>query len=241
MELKVIIENAAQLAREDSEAFAMLRRQGFGASDSSILLGVNPFPDNTIPNLLREKQSDKLTQREKRIGAMVNVRKGADLEPLILQKFIEKYALDPNLVEKPEAMFRIGDTPLTVNFDGIYRSEVGQIPIECKYVSPHGGKYYNLNKALNKRLLMDGVLSPLGPNVTEVYIERRAEQAGIPVYYYTQIQQQMLALDAPVGFLAALFDKDWELRAFRVLADEQIQKKLLEVAEELWNLLPENN
>lgn len=242
-ELKAIVENAAQLAKEDNEAFAMLRRQGFGASDSSIILGVNPFPDNTVKNLLKEKQSDKLTAREMKIGQMVNVRKGSDLEPLILKKFIEKYDLADNLVDKPDAMYRIGDTPLTVNFDGIYQiTDDLAAPVECKYVSPYGGKYYNQHKADHSPYLpITGRLANLGTEVTHKYIADRAQEAGIPIYYYTQIQQQMLALDAPIGYLAALFDKDWELRVFTVMPDKLIQKKLLEVAEDLWNSLHEKN
>ena len=93
MELKVLIDNASDLAKHDPEYFAMIRRVGFGASDSSILLGVNPFPNGTIEKLIEQKKSKHLTPDELAIGQMVNVRKGVDLEPLILQKFREKYGI----------------------------------------------------------------------------------------------------------------------------------------------------
>jgi predicted phage-related endonuclease len=233
MELKTIVENAAELSRTDNEAFAMVRRAGFGASDSSVLLGVNPFPDNTIPKLLEQKRSPVVTADELKIGQMVNVRKGADLEPLILQKFQEKFQVPDTNLEKPEAMFRIGDTPLTVNFDGVLQILGTKVPVECKFVSTYGGKYYNMSKTIQLPTQIYDLME-LGTEVNSIYLTRRAEEAGIPIYYYTQIQQQLLALDADFGYLAALFDKDWELRVFTIMADKQVQNKLLEVAEELW-------
>ena len=74
----------------------------------------------------------------------------------------------------------------------------------------------------------------LGNEVNSMYLTRRAQEAGIPIYYYTQIQQQMLGLGAPFGYITALYDKDWELKTFLVMADEQVQNKLMEVAEEVW-------
>jgi len=233
MTLHIVTENAAELARQNQEAFAMIRRAGFGASDSSVLLGVNPFPDNTIPKLLEQKRSPVVTAEELKIGQMVNVRKGSDLEPLILQKFQEKFQVPDTNLEKPEAMFRIGDTPLTVNFDGVLQILGTKVPVECKFVSTYGGKYYNMNKTIQLPTQLYDLME-LGTEVNSIYLTRRAEEAGIPVYYYTQIQQQLLALDADFGYLAALFDKDWELRVFTVMADRQVQNRLLEVAEELW-------
>jgi predicted phage-related endonuclease len=236
MELKVIAENASVLSYTDPQAFALLRRAGFGASDSSILLGVNPFPDGKIEKLLEQKRSTVLTQSEIDIGNLVNVRKGADLEPIILRKFMEQHNVHKDFIEKPTAMYRIGDTPLTVNFDGVMVVPPHSIPVECKFISTYGAKYYNMGKATNDRYKLYD-LSNLGTDVNALYLTRRAEEAGIPIYYYTQIQQQMLALDAPYGYLAALFDKDWELRTFVVMADERVQQKLLEVAEYSWKMI----
>lgn len=238
MKLKVITKNAAHLAKYDNETFALIRRAGFGASDSSILLGVNPFPNNTLADLIKQKQSNEMTDNERRIGQMVNVRKGADLEPLILEKFVEKFNIQESKVSKPTAMYKIGDTPLTVNFDGVWDMpmESYRVPIECKFVSIYGAKYYKFEKSIDHYgQLYD--LSNLGVEVNNIYLTRRAEEAGIPIYYYTQIQQQLLALDAPFGYLAALVDKDWELRVFPVVADKQVQQKLMEVAEEQWKLI----
>lgn len=235
--LHVVMEDMARLAQDDQEAFAMARRAGFGASDSSILLGVNPFQDSTIDNLLQQKRSKFITADELKIGQMVNVRKGSDLEPIIMKKFQKKYNVPDDKFQKPTAMFRIGDTPLTVNFDGILELLPIHVPVECKFVSTYGGKYYDLSKTCGEPLPMGGDLSFLGAEVNKEYIISRAKEAGIPVYYYTQIQQQLLALDAPFGYLAALFDKDWELSVFKIIADEKVQQKLMEVATNLWKIL----
>lgn len=239
MELKILIDNASELAKNDSKSFALIRRVGFGASDSSILLGVNPFPDNTLTNLIMEKQSNVVSARELAIGQMVNVRKGTDLEPIIMSKFEERFNRE---VSKPEAMYRIGDTPLTVNYDGVMAVTSNcNVPVECKFLSTYGAKYYNMSKQImGDELPMAYDLEDLGDMVNGVYLTKRAAEAGIPIYYYTQIQQQMLGLGAPFGYLTALFDKDWELKTFLVMADEQVQKKLLEVAEDTWKMITPN-
>ena len=238
MELKVISHDASHLAKHDNEAFALLRRAGFGASDSSVLLGVNPFPNNTLADLIKQKQSNTMTDNERAIGQMVNVRKGSDLEPIILEKFIEKFNIQENKVEKPTAMYRIGDTPLTVNFDGIWEMPMKsfRVPVECKFVSTYGGKYYQFEKSIDHYGQVYDLMN-LGVEVNNIYLMRRAEEAGIPIYYYTQVQQQLLALGAPFGYLAALVDKDWTLRVFPVVADAQVQLALMEVAEEQWKLI----
>lgn len=237
MKLNIVAENASELARNDSEAFAMLRRQGFGASDSSILLGVNPFPDGTIEKLVEQKRAKYVTAKELEIGKMVNVRKGSDLEPLIMRKFQEKYEVPDAKIEKPDAMYRIGDTPLTVNFDGVYDLGPFQVPVECKFISMYGMKYYDFTKCCSHTLPLGGDLKPLGTDVNKLYLLERAKEIGIPIYYYTQIQQQLLALDAPFGYLAALNDKDWDLKTFLIVADKQVQNKLMEVAEQVWQTI----
>ena len=60
-ELEIVVPDAAQLAEEDKEAFALIRRQGLGASDSSIILGVNNW--TTIDQLIEQKNTPCITQR----------------------------------------------------------------------------------------------------------------------------------------------------------------------------------
>ena len=236
-ELEVLVENASELAANDQEAFALIRRLGFGASDSSILLGVNPFPDGNIQNLIAQKQSKFLTASEMAIGQMVNVRKGSDLEPLILKKFIEMYKLDPANIEKPAPMFRIKDTPLNVNFDAIFQLHNYRIPVECKFISSFGGKYYDYSKAMGAGTLVYGkTVAELSTTQSiESYLTARAQEAGIPIYYYTQVQQQMMGLNAPFCYLTTLAEKDWESRTFCIMADSRVQQVLLETAHVVWN------
>jgi len=236
-ELIVEVPNASELARTDNEAFAMVRRRGFGASDSSVLLNVNPFPDGTMEKLLEQKRSRFITAEEMAIGQNVNVRKGADLEYLILDKFIKKFNVAPQLINKPSEMFRIGGTALTVNYDAIMEVKPFRIPVECKYVSPYAGKYYNFTKSIRDVLKMEGTLANLGTEVNNLYLNKRAEEAGIPIYYYTQIQQQMMGLNAPFAYLTVLVDKTWEIETFLVQADPQVHQKLLEVSTKAWELV----
>lgn len=240
--LEVEVEDASFLAAEDQEAFAMIRRVGFGASDSSILLGVNPFPDGKIETLIQQKLATSVTDKELAIGKMVNVRKGSDLEPLIMKKFEEAFGIDEGLLVKPKAMYRIPDTPLTVNFDGVLTLHEHEIPVECKFASIYGHRYYDLSKSVAEpeKGQVKGLPMPRDPipegdePVTAKYILRKAKEAGIPVYYYTQVQQQLLASRAPFAYLTALCDKDWTLRTFTVLADHAVQEKLRRVAEDAW-------
>ena len=56
-----------------NEEYAMLRKDGLGASDSSIVLGVNPY--KTIQELIEEKSRDHLTEEEKAVGNESAVKK----------------------------------------------------------------------------------------------------------------------------------------------------------------------
>lgn len=234
--LELLVANASEMSRNDQDAFRMIRRQGFGASDSSILLGVNPFPNGTIEKLLEQKRSMVATEDEMLIGQMVNVRKGSDLEPIIMRKFEQVCGLEEGRVEKPDGMYGIKGTHLTVNFDGVLSLPPFTVPVECKFVSAYGGKHYNVGKAQGHNLAVSMYdLMNLGTEVNNIYLMRRAEECGIPIYYYTQVQQQLYALKAPFGFLAALFDKDWELKVFTIMADPLVHQALLDSSEHWWD------
>ena len=110
--LEIAVADIDQFSNDD---YIILRRQGFGASDSSILLGVNPY--KTLPELIKEKASNVITAEERAIGEKAAVRKGRDLEPLIIVKFQEAFKKE---CIKPKDMYRIKNTNcLTVNFDGV--------------------------------------------------------------------------------------------------------------------------
>lgn len=229
--LKIICENAYDLALNDKEAFILLRRNSFGASDSSVLLGVNPFLDTS--KLVEQKCSKEITQEELEVGEKENVRKGVDLEPLILDKF-EKWSGFETY--KPDAMYQLYPYDwLTVNFDGIIKLDKTHIPVEAKFVSTYANKYWIRGKAL-KHAHEGFPVRCAGKNIKE-HIEDTASMHGIPPYYYTQIQQQLLALDAPFGYLVALFDKGWELGVYKIFADIVTQNSLIEISKDTWETI----
>jgi predicted phage-related endonuclease len=96
--LEIVVQNIDQFVNED---YALLRKNGLGTSDSSALLGVNPFTSRE--DLIAEKVRNYITEEEKGIGDLTNVRKGRDLEPLIIQKY-EKYM--GSTIIKPIDMYR---------------------------------------------------------------------------------------------------------------------------------------
>lgn len=227
--LLVAHHDMAYLSREKPLEFALLRRDGFGASDSSILLGVNPY--SKYEQLITEKCSTEITEEELKIGKLPNVRKGADLEPLILQKAETFLGMK---LAKPAPMFRLQEYPmLTVNFDGIANMSDTLIPVEAKYVSTWGDKYWNKGYAVKKSIIEGGPKICGGSGVSEHIIEA-AGLYGIPPYYYTQMQQQLLALKSEWGILVGLFDKDWEIYCYKIYADEFTQRALINMATEGW-------
>ena len=75
------MENIPSLTDDE---YALIRRQGLGASDSSILLGVNPY--KTKDQLIIEKRSKHITDEERAVKLKDAVRKGFDLVTLGLSR-----------------------------------------------------------------------------------------------------------------------------------------------------------
>ena len=203
--------NASELSEEE---YALVRKDSLGASDSSILCGVNLY--KKLDQLIAEKNAKFLTDEEKEIGKKPAVRMGRDLEPMLLTRFAERHSVT---VEKPPMMYRVKEFPyLTINFDGVSPDiEPGQnIPIEAKCVTRFGAKYYN------KTVVAEQVKSMEITRRGDIkdHIKYYADKCGIPGYYYTQVQQQLLGSGAPYGFLTALFIETWEFVDFIVPRDE---------------------
>ena len=222
--IEVAVENIDSVSKED---FTQLRRQGFGGSDSSVLVGVNPF--STISDLIQSKIRTELSEEEKAIGKLAAVRKGNDLEPLIIEKATE---ILENTVFKPPHMYRFKEYPfLTMNFDGVTDLENKQyVPVEIKVCTYKGEKHYNKFKALYDESLPEGEQARLEPeDISEnnMSIEERAAHYGIPPYYFTQLQQEMMALNAPFGFIAVLFESDWYVRIFKAWKDPKTQNAII--------------
>lgn len=222
-EKEIDVPNASWLAEHAPEEFAKIRRQGFGTSDSSILLGVNHW--TTLDNLIEQKNCDTLTPEEIAIGDKPQVRMGRDLEPLVLDKF-KAWAEEPN-ISKPAAQYRLIDLPmLTVNYDALW----GTVPVEIKTISTFAYKYWDFDKAM---LSVDQEPQPQSygsAHSIKEKIEMQAKMVGIPPYYYTQVQQQLLGTPATHAYLAALNIKDWTLYVFRIVEDEEIQHELINTA-----------
>jgi predicted phage-related endonuclease len=226
---EVAYENAADLADNNQDKFREIRRMGLGASDSSVILGVNPFPDNTVAELTRQKISNVATETEKKIGKMVNVRKGIDLEPLILSKFEKKFGIE---VDKPQDMYRITEFAfLTVNYDGLTKDEP-EVPVEVKFISKYGAKYYDFGRVIQPGQEPLAIASQ--ENITKQYIKDMAKKTGVPVYYYTQVQQQLLGTGADYAYLVGLKDTDWKLYVWKIIRDSRTIESLIVKGGQFW-------
>lgn len=212
MNVEVSVPMASELAPEE---FAMIRRDGFGGSDSSVLLGVNPYTNKN--ELLRQKVSLTLSEEEKEVGNQIAVIKGNDLEPLVIQKFERFFGLK---TYKPTDMYKFRDWPfLNMNFDGITGDANQYYPVEIKIITKKGEKHYNPMKAIFAEGLGHMPL-PQNYAITNNSWDTKSAQYGIPPYYYTQLQQEMFACNAPFGFLCTLNESNWKVYCYFVHKDQ---------------------
>ena len=202
------------------EEYAKIRMDYFGASDSSKLLEVNPFSLDPLKELLNEKLTGKVDET---IGKKASVRMGKDIEPIILKKAANLLKVD---IYKPRNMYKDKTTILATNFDGVTEEFV---PVEAKAVTRFGKKYYNFlnaeyntnqGEAYEKPMLPKPKLKIEDFEDLQTYINKMAEYYGVPVYYYTQVQQQILALNSQEGFLAVLDVENWDMHIFRIYKDD---------------------
>ena len=136
-------------------------------------------------------------------------------------------------------MYRFKDYPyLTMNFDGVTDIDGKQyVPVEIKVCTYKGEKHYNKFKALYDEALPEGAQVRVEqPDISEanMTIEERAAHYGIPPYYFTQLQQEMMALNAPFGFIAVLFESDWNVRIFKVWKDPKTQNAIIIQGYKTW-------
>lgn len=229
--LEIKIEDVDKLTEEE---YALIRKESFGGSDSSVLCGVNLY--KTLDQLITEKNSKFLTEEEKEVGKKAIVRKGRDVEPIILNKAA---ALLDREVYKPTAMFEFKEQPiLTLNYDGVCNINNQLIPVEAKLVSKWGEKYYNKDKTIEDNMDVD--MKVEGDSL-EAHIKRKATRIGIPAYYYTQVQQEMMGLNAPYGYLAVQFDESWDFKLYYVKADSFVQNKIKDIADKYKDKIKKNS
>ena len=228
----------ADIDQYPNKEYALLRKNGLGTSDSSIVLGVNPY--TTLSELIREKCRDYLTDDELAVGDKSAVRKGRELEPLIIHKHTQVMG---RKVIKPIHMYKHKDFPyIKFNFDGVLDKvymEDGSykyIPDEIKVVTMYGMKHYQKHKATFSESIGWRDIPPKYCDLN-VSIEEKAAMYGIPPYYYTQLQQQIFGLDAPYGFLTVLFEKDWEIHSWFVWRDQKLINELILQDTKTWNTI----
>jgi hypothetical protein len=212
------------------EAYAIIRKDSLGASDASIVLGVNLYKNKE--QLITEKKNKFLTDEEKEVSKKPAVKKGKDLESLNLQKFSELTGIK---VFKPPYMYRHKEySYLTTNFDGVGKEEF-IIPVEAKVVTKYGEKYYKKHMPVDKTIC---ILRDRSMDIIE-HIKMWSAVCGIPPYYYTQVQQQILFLDSekqttPYGYLSCIFDDSWDFEYYYIPRDEFVISHIISDGAKLW-------
>ena len=228
----------ANIDQYPNEQYALLRKNGLGTSDSSIVLGVNPYTSRN--DLIAEKCRNYLTDEELEVGTKSAVRKGRELEPLIIHKHSQ--VMDRRVI-KPIDMYRHKDYPfIKFNFDGVIDKLYNEdgtyqyIPDEIKVVTISGMKYYQPKKATFSEFT-GWQLIPPHYEEENASIEDKAAMYGIPPYYYTQLQQQIFGLNAPYGFLTVMFEKDWQIHSWFVWRDQKVINQLIMEDAKVWNII----
>ena len=239
LNIEIAIKNIDQYPNEE---YALLRKDGIGTSDSSIVLGVNPY--TTKAELIAEKCRTYLTPDEMEVGNKPAVIKGRELEPFIISKHSQ---IIGKRIIKPIDMYQQKEYPyIRFNYDGVIDKEYRDdgtyqyIPDEIKVVTYFGQKHYNSKYAYFRERL--GYINDIPENhgLKDIPIENKAALYGIPPYYYTQLQQQIYGLNAPYGFLTVLFEKDWEIVSFFVWRDQKVINQLILEDTKIWNTIQRN-
>ena len=171
----------ANIDQYPNEQYALLRKNGLGTSDSSIILGVNPYTSKN--DLIAEKCRNYLTEEELEVGTKSAVRKGRELEPLIIHKHSQVMG---RRIIKPTDMYRHKSYPfIKFNFDGVIDKLYNEdgtyqyIPDEIKVVTIYGMKHYQPKKATFSEFTGWELLPPHYEK-EDVGIEQKAAMDGTP-------------------------------------------------------------
>lgn len=233
------------------EQFAVARNNGFGASDSAKLLGVSPFGDRM--DLIREKAAGTVNEE---IGKKASVRKGSDVEHIILEKgeklisgVLHMDEEESIHIHKPYNMYGLRESALNINYDGVvFKGENVLTIAEAKLVTKYGRKYYDFNKAMLRTIDGDVDINyinepekPTHPIVNDINIldvcTKLAEYYGVPVYYYTQVQQQLMSMTEDYGYLIVQDDDNWETYVFKIYKNEQLIEILKQKSVSAWAMV----
>jgi hypothetical protein len=232
---EIVLENAS---KAPEEMFQEFRFKAFGASDSAVLLGVAFSSTKVAMKTINELIDEKIFKTvDSSIGDKASVRKGKELEPLLIEKFSEKLG---TVVLKPDDMYG-KDAALHTNFDGVIFERATKeeldyyipIPLEIKLCTVWGKKNYDWTIGVSEFAGRPTMLQDYVPDIVAFphegiseHIERNAARYGVPKYYYTQLQQQMYFLDAPHGYVGVMDDAEWTIYLFKVKRDERVITEL---------------
>lgn len=250
IEKRGFIKTVEDVSSLNDAEFAQSRMNGFGGSDSSVLLDVAYSSKKVDPKTIDELIEEKITETwDKSIQHLASVRKGRELEPLILKKLHDIFNAT---ILKPNFSYMDYKTGLAMNFDGIVYEknkvlddEYNPVPIEIKVATTFGRFNYVFANAIsefddNCSYFLHNKRPSLMPNSgekIEELIEKRANTIGFKGYYYTQLQQEIYFLGATHGYLAVLDELNWEIHIFKVPRDEQVISILKERARKAYEIL----
>ena len=76
---------------------------------------------------------------------------------------------------------------------------------------------------------------PPNHSITDNSIETKAALYGIPPYYYTQLQDEMMALNAPYGYLCTLWESSWTVHMYFIWRDPKTQSAIVLNGSKAWD------
>ena len=238
----ISIENVIDMTDEE---FTKSRHQNFGGSDSSVLLGVayhtTKVQMKTIQGLIQEKIEE---YNDASIGMKGSVRKGKELESMLIVK-AEKML--NAIIIKPKHTYA-NTRGLSMNFDGIIfepdtsvskPATIKPIPFEVKLCTFFGRKNYNWDLGVSEFDNDKTIPKKLLPDAKHIHgmaekITYRAKELGVPPYYYTQVQDQMLFTEADHGYICVMDDLNWTLYVFYIPRDQEMLDQLIFNSEEAY-------
>lgn len=189
----------------DEENWLELRTKGIGGSDIGALMGINKYSSP----LKIYKQ--KVENWKEDLSNNVYIKKGKDLEDLILDKYVApSLAKEGYLVGKPNFMIINSDMPyLRANVDGIAykpgQTHLENMIVEIKWVSEHAQVNWN-----------------------------GEDYCGVPPSYYAQVQLYMAVTGCLKATIFALFDSTWTVHEFVVPRDDLFILKMQTVAKKFY-------
>lgn len=186
---------ALPFAEVDSPEWLEMRRKGIGGSDAGAIMGLNKYSTPL------KVYKDKVLDIKDDLSDNPNVRRGKDLEEVILTKYVmpKLESEEGMFVAKPDFMIVNSDVPFyRANLDGIaMKAGKAELVVEIKCVSEFGQSNWD------------------GP-----------DYLGVPPYYYAQVQCYMRVTGLRKALICALYDKEWEMHYFEIPYDPEFCSRM---------------